>query len=86
VGTPEAERSFGRPRRRWEDYIKLDLQEVKLRGMEWIDLAQDSEKWWVLGNTVTNLQFPQNACNSLICCGTVSFSGRTLLHGTIYRP
>jgi len=41
VGKPEGKRPLGRPRRRWEDYIKLDLQEVGYGGMDWIELAED---------------------------------------------
>jgi len=43
VGKPERKRPLGRPRRRWEDNIKMDLQEVGCRGMEWIELAQDRD-------------------------------------------
>ena len=45
VGKPEGKRPLGRPNRRWEDYIKMDLQEVGCRGMDWIKLAQDREMW-----------------------------------------
>jgi hypothetical protein len=45
VGKPEAKRTLGRPRRRWEDNIRMDLQEVECRGMEWIGLAQDRDRW-----------------------------------------
>jgi hypothetical protein len=41
---------LGRPRRRWEDNIKMDLQEVGCRGMDWIELAQDRDRWWPLVN------------------------------------
>ena len=58
VGTPEGKRSLGRPWRRWEYNIKMDLQEVECRGMDWIKLAQDQDRWWVLVNAVTNLRFP----------------------------
>ena len=44
VGRPERNRPLGRPRRRWEDNIKTDLQEVGCGGMKWIDLAQDSDR------------------------------------------
>jgi len=44
VGKPEGKRPVGRPRRRWEDFIKMDLQEVGSRGMKWIKLAQDGER------------------------------------------
>jgi hypothetical protein len=57
VGTPEKKRSFGRPRRRWEDNIKMNLHEV---GWErgWIDLAQDRDGWRALVNAVMNLRVP----------------------------
>jgi hypothetical protein len=45
VGKPEGRRPLGRPRRRWEDNIKIDLQEVRRGGMEWIYLAQDRDRW-----------------------------------------
>ena len=45
VGKPEGKRPHGRPRRRWEDNIKLDLQEVGCGGMDWIELAQDRDTW-----------------------------------------
>jgi hypothetical protein len=44
VGKPEGRRPLGRPRRKWEDNIKIDLQEVRCGGMEWIDLAQDRDR------------------------------------------
>jgi hypothetical protein len=47
-----------RPRHRWEDNIKMDLQEVKCGGMEWIDLAQDSDRWRAVVSAVTNLRVP----------------------------
>jgi hypothetical protein len=45
VGKPEGKRPLGRPRRGWEDNIKMDVQEVGWRGMDWIDLAQDRNRW-----------------------------------------
>ena len=51
-------RALGRPRHRWEDNIKMDLQEVGWRGKDWIDLAQDRNRWQALVNTVMNLQVP----------------------------
>jgi len=51
-------RSLGRPRRRWEDNIKMDLQEVVCRCMDWIDLAQVRDRWRALVNAVMNLRFP----------------------------
>ena len=47
VGKPEGKRPLGRPRRRWEDNIKKDLREVGYWGMDWIDLAQDRDRWRV---------------------------------------
>ena len=51
-----AKRPLGRPRRRWEDNIKMDLQEVGCGGMHWIDLAQDRGRWRALVNAVMNLR------------------------------
>ena len=66
VGKPEGKRPLERPRRRWEDNIKMDLQEVGYGGMDWIELAQDRDRWWVLVNAVKNLRVPSNAGNFFI--------------------
>ena len=58
VGQPEGKRPLGRPRRRWENNIKMDLQEVGCGGMDWIDLAQDGDRWRALFYAVMNLRFP----------------------------
>jgi hypothetical protein len=58
VGKPEGKRPLGRPRRRWEDNIRMDLREIGRGGMDWIDLAQDGDQWKVLMNTVMNLWVP----------------------------
>ena len=58
VGKPEEKRPLGRPRRRWNDNIKMDLQEVGCGGMDWIDLTQDRDKWRALVNAAMNLRFP----------------------------
>jgi len=58
VGKPEEKRLLGRPRRRWEDNIKMDLQEVGCGGIDWIELAQDRDRWRTLVNAVMNLQVP----------------------------
>ena len=52
----EGKKPLGRPRRRWEDIIKMDLQEVGCGGMDWIELAQDMGRWRALVNAVINLR------------------------------
>jgi len=58
VGKPEGKRSFGRPTCGWEDNIKMDPQEVGYRGTDWIELAQDRDRWRALLNAVMNLRVP----------------------------
>jgi hypothetical protein len=58
VGKPEERRPLGRPRRRWMDNIKIDLREIGWDGMDWIDLAQDRDRWRALVNMVLNLRAP----------------------------
>ena len=58
VGKPEEKRPLGRPRRRWEDNIKMDFQEVGFGVMDWIELAHDRDRWRVLVNAVMNLRVP----------------------------
>jgi hypothetical protein len=58
VGKPVGKRPLGRPRRRWADNIKMDLREVGCGGMDWIELAQDTDRWRALVNAVMNLQVP----------------------------
>jgi hypothetical protein len=58
VGNPEGKRPLGRPRRRWVDNIKIDLREIGLDDMDWIELAQDRDQWRALVNTVMNLRVP----------------------------
>ena len=81
VGKPAGKRTLGKPRRRWEDNITMDLQEMGCVGMDWIELAQDRDSWRALVNAVMNLRVPENAGNFVTSCKPVSFSRRTLLPG-----
>jgi hypothetical protein len=56
VGKPEGKRPLGRPRRRWEGGIRMDLRETGWGSVEWIKLAQDRDRWRALVNTVMNLR------------------------------
>ena len=56
MGKPEGKRPIGRPRRRWEDDIKMDLQAVGCGGMDWIELDQDRDRWWALVNAEMNFR------------------------------
>ena len=59
VGKPEVKRPLGRPRRRWEDNIKMDLQEMGCGGCgDWMELAQDRDRWRALVSMVRNLRVP----------------------------
>ena len=58
VGKPEGKRPLGRPSRRWEDNIKMDLQEDGCGFMDWIELAQDRDRWRALVNGIMNLLVP----------------------------
>jgi hypothetical protein len=58
VGRPEGRRPLGRPRRRWEDNIKMDLREIRFGDVDWIHLGKDRDRWRALVNTVMNLRVP----------------------------
>jgi hypothetical protein len=81
VGKPEGNRPLGRPRRRWGNNIKTDLQEIECGCMDWIELARDRDRWRALVDAVMNLGIQEDAGNFLTGCNPVSFSRRTLLHG-----
>ena len=77
----EGKRPLGRPRRRLEDNIKMDLQEVGGGCGDWMELAQDRDRWHALVSTVRNLRDPKMRGISRLTAEPVSFSRRTLLHG-----
>ena len=58
VGKPEGKRQLGRPRRRWKNNIKMNLQEVGCGGVDWIEVAQDRDRWRAHENVVVNIQIP----------------------------
>ena len=65
LGKPEGKRPLGRPTLRLQDNIKMDLQEMGCEGMDWMDVAQDRDRWRALVNAVMNLQVPYNVGNFL---------------------
>jgi len=58
VGKPEGKRPLGRPRRRWKDNMKIDLQKVECGGVDWIELVQDRDRWRTLVDEVMNFRVP----------------------------
>ena len=81
VGKPEGKSPLWRPRHRWVDNIRMNLQEVGCGYMDWIGLAQDRDRWRTLVSAVMNLRVRGNAGNFLTSCKPVGFSRRTLRHG-----
>ena len=81
VGRPEGKIPLGRPRRRWDDNIKMDLQEVGGGCEDWTEVAQVRDRWWALVSTVMNLRVPKMRGISGLAAEPVSLSRRTLLHG-----
>jgi hypothetical protein len=60
VGQPEGKKPVGRPRSKWVDNVKIlvDLRDIGWGGMDWIDLAEDRDRWRAIVNTVVNVRFP----------------------------
>jgi hypothetical protein len=56
MGKPEGKRPLGRPKRRWEDGIRMDLREIVRGSVDWIHLAQDRDRWWAVVSAVMNLR------------------------------
>jgi len=81
VGKPEGKRPLGRPRCRWEDNIKMDLQEVGGGCEDWMELAQDRDRWRTLVSMVMILRVPKMWGIPWLAAEPVSFSRRTLFHG-----
>jgi hypothetical protein len=80
VGKSEGRRPLGRSRRRWVDNIKMDLREIKWDGVDWIALAQDTDQWRALVNTVMDFRVPKKAGKFVSGCTIDGFSRRTQLH------
>jgi hypothetical protein len=58
VAKPEGKRPLERPRRRWEDNIRMDFRETGREGVDWIHLTKDRDQWWTVVNTVMNIRVP----------------------------
>jgi hypothetical protein len=80
----EGKRVLGRPRHKWEDNIKLDLENIGWDVMGWIALAQDRDQWRAVVNTVMNLRVPQNVGKFLSSCTTGGFPRSVQFHGVSY--
>jgi len=80
VGKPEGKRPRGRPMCGWKDNIRMCIREVGWKGVDWIQLAEDWDRWRNLVNTVENLWVPLKTENFLTIRVTATFSRRCLLH------
>jgi hypothetical protein len=76
---------MGRPRRRWEDNIKMDVQEVEGGRVDWMELAQDRDRWRALVSTVKNLRVLHNAGNFLVSCENWSASQEGLCSSRVSK-
>jgi hypothetical protein len=81
VGKPEGKRPLGRPKRRWEDGIKMDLREIGWRGLEWIQLAQDRDRWRAVVSAVMNLRVLAPRRQLVLVWKVRTFDPMTLLFG-----
>ena len=81
VGKREGKKPLVKPSHRWEDNIKMDLQDVGLGGVSWIDLARNRGRWRAFVKAAMNLRVPSNVGNFLTYRELVSFSRMTLFHG-----
>ena len=77
MGKLEGKKPLGRPRCRWDDNIKMDLQEMRFGGMDWIDLAQDRDRWRALVNAVMNYK---SYCSTVQFCRSISIYQPTNAH------
>ena len=85
VGRPEGKKPLGRSWHRWEDNSRIDLQEVVWGGMDWMNVVRDRDRWLAIVNVVMNMQVSPVEGN-FISWGSVSFWGRTRLHGISSWP
>jgi hypothetical protein len=80
IGGKARKRPIGRPSHRWVDNIKMDLREIGWGGMDWIDLAQNRDRWRALVNIIMSLWVPRNVGKFFSSCTTGGFSRRTQVY------